>query len=97
MRPMIDWIYRDCLLVCNGKLYKFTQPHADIINLLLIAEGRVSVRDLFEMMQPEDRFSLAREIFIYNQIKKINSVFAAIGWKIMHLGQHSWIERGVGA
>lgn len=95
VNPMFDWIYSDRLLICNGKTYRFKPQQADIINLLLIAGGRVTVRDLFEMLHPEIEFNPTYGWLLATRIKKINRVFEAVGLKIKALGQQRWIDCGV--
>lgn len=94
---MTDWVYRDRLIIHNGELIEFKQNHADVINLLLIAEGRISNIDLFNLLYPKKAFCIAGSQQIAGMIVKINKVFAGFGWEIMQGKRHFWIECGVAA
>lgn len=94
---MIDWIYAERQLICNGKVYEFKQAHADVINILLIAEGRVSNIDLFKLLYPTKPFNIIGARHITGMIGKINKILVDVKWQIKCKNRHNWIDCGVEA
>ncbi len=97
MTRMVDWIYNQGKLIVEGELLRFSPQQAEIINLLLIAEGQISTAELYYHIHPEGDFDPLSARQISNVIGVINRKFAGIGWQVKRNGPQRWIECEVSA